>query len=347
MALTQMCTPRGGIETDVTVALVAPGRYYVVSAAATETHDLAWIERHAPDDGSAHIENVTLALRRAHDRRARARASCSSASRATTSRTRASRSSARATSRSAAAASLAVRVSYVGELGWELHHPIEQQGALYELLAEAGEDLGLVDFGYRALESMRFEKCYRLWGADMSADWSPLQAGLGRFVAFDKGDFIGRDALLREREQGSTHALACLVVDADGVDAHGLEPVYAGGERPVAYVASGGYGHTIERSIALAYLPVEHAARGHRADRRHPRRPPPRRRQPSSRCSTRRASGCSPRTGLVGPRRARARARRVGGSSSARATSRRGRRSRGRRWRRPRRDPRRTPARRS
>jgi dimethylglycine dehydrogenase len=157
---------------------------------------------------------------------------------------------------------LAVRVSYVGELGWELHHPIEAQRALYDLLFEAGEDHGLVDFGYRALESMRFEKCYRLWGADLSADWSPLQAGLERFVALDKGDFIGRDALLLEREQGSTHTLSCLVVDVDGVDAHGLEPVYADGERPVAYVSSGGYGHAIERSIALAYLPVEHAAVG-------------------------------------------------------------------------------------
>jgi dimethylglycine dehydrogenase len=157
---------------------------------------------------------------------------------------------------------LAVRVSYVGELGWELHCPIEAQSTLYETLFAAGEDLGLVDFGYRALESMRFEKCYRLWGADMSADWSPLQAGLERFVAFEKGDFIGREALLRERERGSTHTLACLVVDVDGVDAHGLEPIYAAGDGPIAYVASGGYGHTIERSIALAYLPVEHAAVG-------------------------------------------------------------------------------------
>ena len=116
-------------------------------------------------------------------------------------------------------------MSYVGELGWELHHPIEYAAARCTTsLREAGDDLGLIDFGYRALESMRLEKCYRLWGADLSADWSPLQAGLERFVAFDKGDFIGRDALLREREQGSTHALSCLVVDADGVDAHGLEP---------------------------------------------------------------------------------------------------------------------------
>ena len=96
----------------------------------------------------------------------------------------------------------------------------------------------------------------------MSADWSPLQAGLERFVALDKGDFIGREALLAEREQGSTHALSCLVVEADGADAHGLEPIYADGERPVAYAASGGYGRTIERSIALAYLPIEHAAVG-------------------------------------------------------------------------------------
>jgi dimethylglycine dehydrogenase len=261
MSLTQMCTPRGGIETDVTVALVAPGRWYVVSAAATETHDLDWIERHAPDDGSVQLDNVTARYGVLTIAGPRSRELLQRVSRDDLSNEgfRFFRARHIEVGRSRV---LAVRVSYVGELGWELHHPIEQQGALYETLSAAGEDLGLVDFGYRALESMRFEKCYRLWGADMSADWTPLQAGLERFVAFDKGDFIGRDALLREREQGSTHTLACLVVDAEGVDAHGLEPVYAGGERPVAYVASGGYGHTIERSIALAYLPVEHAAVG-------------------------------------------------------------------------------------
>ena len=157
-----------------------------------------------------------------------------------------------------------LRVSYVGELGYELHHPVEYQRHLYERVLGAGEPLGLVDFGYRALESMRLEKCYRLWGADMSADWTPLMAGLERFVAFDKGDFLGRDALLREREAGSRWLLSCLVVDADGADAHGHEPVFADGERPVAYVASGGFGHTLGASIALAYLPAEHAAPGTR-----------------------------------------------------------------------------------
>ena len=253
---------RGGIETDVTVALVAPGRYYVVSAAATETHDLAWIERHAPEDGSVRDRERHDALRRAHDRRpALARAAPARLARrplqrgfpffrarhVEIGRTRV----------------LALRVSYVGELGWELHHPIETQRALYDLLLDAGEDLGLVDFGYRALESMRFEKCYRLWGADMSADWSPLQAGLERFVAFDKGDFIGRDALLREREQGVDARARAASSSTPTASTHtGSSPSTPSAGEPIAYVASGGYGHTIERSIALAYLPVEHAAVG-------------------------------------------------------------------------------------
>ncbi len=261
MSLTQMCTARGGVEADVTVALLQPGRYYVVSAAATETHDLAWIEQHAPHDGSVRIDNVTardgvLTIAGPRSRELLERVSRDDfsnqgfrffrARHVEVGRVRA----------------LAMRVSYVGELGWELHHPIEEQRTLYELLCEAGEDLGLVDFGYRALESMRLEKCYRLWGADLSADWSPLQAGLDRFVALDKGDFIGHDALSREYDSGRTHVLSCLVVDAVGRDAHGLEPVFAEGTRPVAYVSSGGYGHTIDRSIALAYLPVEHATVG-------------------------------------------------------------------------------------
>ena len=261
MALTQMCTPKGGVETDVTVALLEPGRYYVVSAAATETHDLAWIERHSPGDGSVQIDNVTPRYGVLTIAGPQSRKLMQLVSRVDFSNEGFPFFRARYVE-VGRARMLAVRVSYVGELGWELHHPIEAQRTLYDLLFDAGEDLGLADFGYRALESMRFEKCYRLWGADLSADWSPLQAGLERFVALDKGDFIGRDALLQEREQGSTHTLSCLVVDVDGVDAHGLEPVYADGERPVAYVSSGGYGHTIERSIALAYLPVEHAAVG-------------------------------------------------------------------------------------
>ncbi|MGI8973498.1 MAG: GcvT family protein [Gaiella sp.] len=262
LALTQLLTERGGIEADVTVALVQPGRWYVVSAAATETHDLGWLQRHLPDDGSVRLDNVssqigvlTVAGPRARELLQRMTRDDLSAEAFPFFRCR--------HIEVGQARVLALRVSYVGELGWELHHPLEVQRHLYERLWEAGEDLGLVDFGYRALESMRLEKCYRLWGADLSADWSPLQAGLERFVAFDKGDFIGRGALARERETGPTHRLSCVVVDADGADAHGYEPVYAtGGKQPIAYVSSGGYGHVLRKSIALSYLPVAHTRVG-------------------------------------------------------------------------------------
>ena len=102
---------------------------------------------------------------------------------------------------------------------------------------------------------MRLEKAYRLWGADMSADYTPLEAGMGRFVDFEKGDFIGREALLYQRERGLERELACLVVDAADADPHGYEPILDGRER-IGYVASGGYGHTVEKTIALAYLPT-------------------------------------------------------------------------------------------
>ncbi len=160
----------------------------------------------------------------------------------------------------------ALRLSYVGELGFELHHPIEHQAALYELLCEAGADLGLIDFGYRALDSLRLEKAYRLWGADMSADYTPLEAGLERFVKLDKGDFVGREALLRQLDAGgpSIH-LSCLTIAAGDADAHAYEPVYAEG-RLVTYVMAGGYGHTVGQSIALAYLPTEQTAVGTELD---------------------------------------------------------------------------------
>jgi dimethylglycine dehydrogenase len=113
-----------------------------------------------------------------------------------------------------------------------------------------------VDFGYRALDSMRLEKGYRLWGADISPDHTPLEAGLERFVRLDKDDFIGRQALLRQREEGLRETLACLTIDVDEAIPHGTEPILADG-RLVGYVAAAEYGHVVDTTIALAYLPVE------------------------------------------------------------------------------------------
>lgn len=265
MALTQMCTPKGGIECDLTVTRLAGDRFYVVSAAATETHDLAWIERHLPDDGSVALENLTARLGVLTLAGPRSRELLQALTRADVSREAFPFFRCRELEVGMAPVR-ALRVSYVGELGYELHHPVEYQRHLYEQLLAAGEPLGLVDFGYRALDSLRLEKCYRLWGADLSADWSPLMAGLDRFVDLEKGEFIGREALLAEHRRGPSFVLSCLVVDGDGADAHGHEPIYAGPGSPVAYVASGGYGHTLGVSIALAYLRPEHAAIGARLE---------------------------------------------------------------------------------
>jgi dimethylglycine dehydrogenase len=260
IVLTQMCTPKGGIECDVTVTKLAENRYYVVSAAATEHHDYAWIERHLPSDGSVQLANTTSRVGTLTIAGPRSRDLIQPLTN---------------TDISNAAFRFfrckefhvdtvpvrALRVSFVGELGYELHTPMEYIRRLYERLMEEGEQHGIVDWGYRALESMRLEKAYRLWGSDMSADWTPLQAGMERFVDFEKGDFIGRDALLAQREKGVDSKLACLVVDAADADTHGFEPIYANG-KPIAYVASGGYGHTLQQSIAFAYLPIAYTEPG-------------------------------------------------------------------------------------
>jgi dimethylglycine dehydrogenase len=264
IVLTQMCTPRGGVECDVTVTRLGEDRFYVVSAAATERHDYAWIAQHLPGDGSVRLENVTshlgvltLAGPRSRDvLQALTELDCSNKS---------FRFFRCRELRVGMAPVRALRVSYVGELGYELHHPIEYQRYLYDLLMEAGAAFEIIDWGYRALDSMRLEKAYRLWGVDMTADWTPLEAGMERFVALDKGDFIGRDALLRQQERGVERRLACLVVDADDADPHGYEPVLAGDEA-IGYVAAGGYGHVVEESIALAYLPGAYAEPGTRLE---------------------------------------------------------------------------------
>ncbi len=260
MALTQMCTPKGGIECDVTVTKLGEDHYYVVSAAATELHDYAWMARHLPEDGSVRLENITsqlatltLAGPRSRDLlQALTDTDCSN---------EAFRFFRCQEFHVGMVPVRALRVSFVGELGYELHHAAEYQRRLYDLLMEEGEQHGIVDWGYRALDSMRLEKAYRLWGTDMSADWTPFEAGMDRFVKLEKGDFIGRDALVRQRERGLERALVCLVVDAADADCHGYEPVWAEGA-VIGYVASGGYGHTVQQSIAFGYLPVRYSEPG-------------------------------------------------------------------------------------
>jgi len=260
IALTQMCTERGGIECDVTVTMLAPDRFYVVSAAAAETHDLAWIERHLPAGGEVTVHNLSAERGVLTIAGPRSRELLRRISGGEFGNERFPFFSSR-TVQIGPARVLAMRLSYVGELGWELHHDLADQSALYERIAEAGADLGLVDFGYRALDAMRLEKGYGLWGADLTADWTPLEAGLGRFVKLGKGDFIGREALLAQQARGIERRLSCLTVDDAPAIPYQGEPVYHD-DQVAGYVASGGFGPTVGASLALAYLPVSLAEPG-------------------------------------------------------------------------------------
>jgi dimethylglycine dehydrogenase len=263
IALSQMLTPSGGIECDLTITRLAEDCFYLVTAAATETHDLDWLARHLPPDGSVTIDNVTGAWGVLMLAGPRARDILSTLTDADLSTTAFPFMAARDVLVGPVPVR-ALRVTYTGELGWELHHPVEYSRTLYDLLVAAGADAGLVDIGYRALDSLRLEKAFRLWGADIGPLDTPLEAGLERFVAFDKGEFVGRDALLRQRDRGVERRLASLTIELlpdDDLFPRGGEPVYDDGAL-VSYLRAAHPGHSVGKTIALAYLPAARSEPG-------------------------------------------------------------------------------------
>jgi 4-methylaminobutanoate oxidase (formaldehyde-forming) len=160
---------------------------------------------------------------------------------------------------------LALRVTYVGELGWEIYAPMEYGLKLWDTLWDAGQSLGITAAGYRAIESLRLEKGYRYWSTDIHSEYNPYEAGLGFAVKLQKSDFIGRAALERIKAEGVKRKLCCLIVDDPQAVALGGEPLLAG-EQVLGRVTSGGYGYTVRRSIVYGYLPVEYAVPGSRVE---------------------------------------------------------------------------------
>ncbi len=254
---TQMLNRRGGIECDFTVTRLADERFRIVTGTAFGQHDLAWIRAHAPADGSVAVEDVTSRLA--------CLALWGPASREIlqplTTEDLGSEAFPYLRAREIAVGSvpcLALRVTYVGELGWELYCPTEYGLRLWDTLYEAGRAHGLAAGGYKAIDSLRLEKGYRVWGADITPDETPWEAGLGFCVSLDKGDFTGRDALLVARDAGVERLLCCLVLDDPRSVALGSEPVRIDGEL-AGRVTSGGYGYTVAGSIAYAHIPAAQA----------------------------------------------------------------------------------------
>jgi 4-methylaminobutanoate oxidase (formaldehyde-forming) len=253
LTYTQMLNEGGGIECDFTVTRLADDRFRVITGTAFGQHDLFWIRDHAPEDGSVFIEDVTSAYSCIGLWGPAARDILQPLTRTNIG----NEAFPFMTSQQLAVGSvpcLALRVTYVGELGWELYCPAEFGLRLWDTIWEAGHAKGLVAGGYKAVDSLRLEKGYRVWGSDISPESDPYQSGLGAFVKLDKGDFIGRSALLKKRETPAPAKLACLVLDDPRSVALGSEPVRIAGE-VVGRVTSGGYGYTVGRSIAYAYVP--------------------------------------------------------------------------------------------
>ncbi len=250
---TQMLNTRGGIECDFTVTRLGEDRFRIVTGTAFGQHDLSWIREHAPH-GIA-VDDVTSAYACLGLWGPNAREILQPL---TTTALDFPYMRSRELSVGAVPC-LALRVTYVGELGWELYCPTEFGLALWDTIWASGQEHGLVAGGYKAIDSLRLEKGYRVWGSDITPDDSPYEAGLGFAVKLEKGAFIGRDALHAAGEP--ERLLCCLVLDDPRSVALGSEPVRIDGE-PVGRVTSGGYGYSVERSIAYAYLPAAHARPG-------------------------------------------------------------------------------------
>ena len=164
-----------------------------------------------------------------------------------------------------------LRVNFVGELGWEFHHPIEQQNALFDLLMDAGKEFGIRPYGIKAMSALSIEKSYRLIPRELSIEYSAYESGLDRFVHPNKGDFIGRDALVKNREQGLAWNFVTLEVQGiTDSDARGSEPIYSRGKL-IGRATNGGFGWRVNKSLALAMLKPEFALAGTRGRDQDPR----------------------------------------------------------------------------
>jgi dimethylglycine dehydrogenase len=256
IVLAHALNERGGVMAEWTITRLTAERFFIASAAAAELRDFDILTQAVRAGKDVRVENLTPAWGALSVAGPRSRELLSRVTHTDLSNVAFPWRTAQWLEIGAARV-LALRLSYAGELGWELFHPMEGQVGLYERLINAGENLGVGDYGFRALDAMRLEKGYRAWGSELLAEITPLEAGLEKFIAFDKGEFRGREALMKQKAQGIPHRIMTLQVDAHDVDGRGNEPIFRDGKL-VGITTSGGYAHTLKTSIALAYLDIAH-----------------------------------------------------------------------------------------
>ncbi len=252
ITLSHPISERGGVAWEFSITKIADDHYYMMAPAAAELLIEDWLRTRLPNDASVALENITqqygtLVIAGPKSREILAKITDSpldnesfpwfSGQNITV----------------AGAPVRALRMNFVGELGWELHHPIEHQLAIYDALMQAGSEFGLVDFGLRAMDSLRLEKGYPMWGHDLNLEFSPIQANLSYFIKTQERNFSGQSTLVDQSAEDD-YRLVLLDIESETLDAcNGMEPVYCQGEM-VGQVTSGGFGHRCQKSLALAYI---------------------------------------------------------------------------------------------
>jgi sarcosine dehydrogenase len=248
---TGLFNDRGGFESDLTLIRTSPSEYFIVTGSAQAVRDFDWITRQILPNEQVELNDVTssfsiIGVMGPSSRTLLARVADADLSNA------AFPFLASKCIGIGHASVRAVRITYVGELGWELHVAVEQAPLVYDTLMKAGKHLGAINAGHYAINSLRLEKGYRAWGADISSEDSPLEAGLGFAIKWDK-PFIGREALLKQKESGVKRRLVIFVLEDPEPVLWGNEPLYQEG-KPIGYTTSGSYGHTVGGAIAMAYV---------------------------------------------------------------------------------------------
>jgi dimethylglycine dehydrogenase len=267
IALCHMLTPKGGVRAEFTVYEWQPGRFYLVSAGAYERHDHDYLRKLLPTDGSVRLNYLTtrlgvLVIAGPNSRKLLQKLTTTDLS---------NEAFPWLSGRDISVGHVSthcLRVNFVGELGYEFHHPIEQQVTLFDLLMEAGKEFDIRPYGIKAMSSLSIEKSYRLVPRELSIEYNAYESALDRFVHPNKGQFIGRDALVAAREKGLDWNF--VTMEVDGItgghsDTRGSEPIYAKGKM-IGRATNGGFGWRCGKSLALAMVKPEHASLGTELD---------------------------------------------------------------------------------
>jgi sarcosine dehydrogenase len=249
---TQILNKRGGIEADVTLTRLASNKYFIITGTGFAVRDFDFINRSIPEGAAAYLLDVTSAYGCLSLMGPKAPLVMSEIAEQDISNEGFPLGAGKEIFVDGSPV-IALRVSFVGERGWEIHVPSEYMNRVYNAIKREGFAHGIRDAGYRAIDSLRLEKARRVWGHEINPDYTPLDAGLGFAVDFSKAEFVGREALLAQKEKGVKKRLVSFTIDNPDVILYGRETIYRN-DKPVGWLASAGFGHTIRKSIGIGYV---------------------------------------------------------------------------------------------